>query len=194
MDERHGCSLSEVAGQLKRADLLLFRGNRFFSKLIKAAGRSEYSHAAKIDIIGGVPYCVEIREWIGGRMVTLESQILKYPGRIDVFRVNPRNFREYSAQAAVTHMRQFAGKSYGWYSVFRAAIQHLPIIRLIWPPDFSAENGDGFKSPLFCSQACAIADRLAGHDPVPHLADKFTLPGDLARSEFYEYKFTLTGV
>jgi hypothetical protein len=37
-----------------------------------------------------------------------------------------------------------------------------------------------------------LSDRLGGGvDPVPHLADRLTLPADMARSPFYEYQFTL---
>ena len=48
------------------------------------------------------------------------------------------------------------------------------------------------RRPPFCSQACAMTDRIAGGvDPVPHLSDRLTEPADLARSTFYEYAFTL---
>ena len=36
-----------------------------------------------------------------------------------------------------------------------------------------------------------MAMRAGGVDPVPNLADRLTEPGDLARSAFYEYRFTL---
>ena len=38
-----------------------------------------------------------------------------------------------------------------------------------------------------------MSDRIGGGvDPVAHLADRMTLPADLARSPFYAYLFTLT--
>ena len=50
------------------------------------------------------------------------------------------------------------------------------------------------RCPPFCSQACAMADRIAGGvDPAPYLADRLTEPADLARSPFYEYQFTFAG-
>jgi hypothetical protein len=40
-----------------------------------------------------------------------------------------------------------------------------------------------------------MADRIGGGvDPVPHLADRLTEPADLARSPFFRYRFTLSGV
>jgi hypothetical protein len=48
------------------------------------------------------------------------------------------------------------------------------------------------RRPPFCSQACAMVDRIGGGvDPVPHLADRLTEPADLARSPFYRYELTL---
>jgi len=43
-------------------------------------------------------------------------------------------------------------------------------------------NGDGDSSAPFCSEAVSRAWRLAGVDLVPNLADRYTEPGDLARS------------
>jgi hypothetical protein len=38
-----------------------------------------------------------------------------------------------------------------------------------------------------------MACRAGGVDPVPNLADRLTEPADLARSPFFEYRFTLGG-
>jgi hypothetical protein len=68
---------------------------------------------------------------------------------------------------------------------------HLPVVRLFAQPDVHDDAAS--VRPPFCSQACAMSDRIGGGvDPVPHLADRLTLPADLARSPFYRYRFTLT--
>lgn len=36
-------------------------------------------------------FCLEVREWTGGRAVTLSNQVRCYPGRIDVYEANPDN-------------------------------------------------------------------------------------------------------
>ena len=72
-----------------------------------------------------------------------------------------------------------------------AALVHLPLVRLFATVD--VHDVSASKWPPFCSQACAMSDRIGGGvDPVPHLADRLTLPADLARSPFYRYRFTLT--
>lgn len=181
--------LEDVADDLRDGDLLLFRRRG----LISIAGRGVHSHAAKVAWWGGTPFCLEVREWFGGRAVTLASQIDRCPGRIDLFRANPDDrWPEYDAEASTHYMRQLAGCDYGYGSVLAAAMLHLPIVRT-W---MTAEVEDQSVShrPPFCSQACAMADRLAGGvDPTPYLADRLTEPADLARSPFYEYQYTFVG-
>ena len=93
-------------------------------------------------------------------------------------------------------MRRLAGCDYGYAAVLAAAMLHLPLVRLAVRANFEddadhASHGAG-RRPPFCSQACAMTDRVGGGvDPVPHLADRLTEPADLARSPFYQYAFTL---
>jgi hypothetical protein len=169
------------------ADLLLFRRRG----MISIAGRGVHSHAAKAAWWGDDLFCLEIREWYGGRAVTLSSQVQRYPARIDVYEVNPDNrWPEYDAAAASRFMRRLAGCPYGYLGVLTAAALHLPLVRFLSRPNL--DDRDSGKRPPFCSQACAMADRLGGGvDPVPHLADPLTEPADLARSPFYRYRFTI---
>ena len=179
--------LRTAACHIRDGDLLLFRRR----SLISIAGRGIHSHAAKAVWWGGDLFCVEVRELKGGRAVTLESQVRRRPGRIDVFHTNPNNrWPHYDRSASARFMRRLAGCDYGYASVLAAALLHLPLVRLFC----RAHTDDGAidRRPPFCSQACAMADRVAGGvDPVPHLADRLTEPADLARSPFYEYRFTL---
>jgi len=135
-----------------------------------------------------------VRELKGGRAVTLESQVCKFAGLIDVFEANPsRRWGNYDRRGAARYMRRLAGCDYGYLGVLKAALQHLPLWRFVIRPDMNDKKRT--SQPPFCSQACAMADRLGGGvDPVPHLADRLTEPGDLARSPFYRYRFTLAGV
>ncbi|TWT85574.1 hypothetical protein Pla123a_03810 [Posidoniimonas polymericola] len=187
-------TLAEAAPDIHDGDLLLFRRRG----LIAIAGRGEHAHAAKAVRWGDDLYCVEVREWHGGRAVTLASQVGRYPGRIDVFAANPRRrWPEYDRAAAARYMRRLAGCDYGYAAVLRAALLHLPVVRALVRPqteDDAAKDDASDQRPPFCSQACAMADRVAGGvDPTPHLADRLTEPADLARSPFYEYRFTLCG-
>ena len=83
-------------------------------------------------------------------------------------------------------MRRLAGCDYGYAAVLAAAMLHLPFVRMAVRAEVDDDAID--RRPPFCSQACAMADRVGGGvDPVPHLADRLTEPADLARSPFYEY-------
>jgi hypothetical protein len=179
--------LGQVLPIVRDGDLLLFRRQG----LIALAGRGVHSHAAKAAWWGGDLFCLEVREWHGGRAVTLESQVRKFPGRIDVYHANPaERWPEYDRSRATTLMRRLAGCDYGYAAVLAAAMRHLPFVRMAVR---SAVEDDAVEHrPPFCSQACAMADRLGGGvDPVPHLADRLTEPADLARSPFYEYQGTI---
>lgn len=186
--------LSECASQIWNGDLLLFRGSGLLARLIGTAGRSPYTHAARAIWWGDTLFCCEVRELKGGRAVTLASQVRKFPGRIDVFATNPDNrWAEYDRHGAIQHMLQLTGCDYGYRGLLEAALLHVPLWRVFMRP--ATEDSHVVKRPPFCSEACAMADRIGGHvDPVPHLADRITEPADLARSSFYRYRFTLRGV
>ncbi len=181
-------SYADARSLIGDGDLLLFRRRG----VISVAGRGVHSHAAKAAWWGDDLFCLEIREWYGGRAVTLSSQVRRYPGRIDVYEVNPDNrWPEYDVAGASRFMRRLAGCHYGYLGVLTAAALHLPFVRFLTRPNM--DDKDQGKRPPFCSQACAMADRLGGGvDPVPHLADPLTEPADLARSPFYRYRFTVS--
>jgi hypothetical protein len=180
--------LAAARPSIRDGDLLLFRRRG----LIATAGRGTHSHAAKAAWWHEDLFCLEVREWHGGRAVTLESQIRKYPDRIDVYRANPANrWPEYDRTRSTQWMRRLAGCDYGYAAVLAAAMLHLPFVRMAVRAEVDDNAID--RRPPFCSQACAMTDRLGGGvDPVPHLADRLTEPADLARSPFYQYLFTLT--
>ncbi|MCA9239987.1 MAG: hypothetical protein KDA37_07300 [Planctomycetales bacterium] len=182
-------SLTEAKHEIRDGDLLLFRRRG----VIATAGRGVHAHAAKAVWWGDDLFCVEVREWFGGRAVTLASQVRRRAGAIDVFAANPENrWPEYDREAAAAFMRNLAGCDYGYLAVCRAALLHLPVVRNFVKP--ATEDTARNARPPFCSQACAMADRIAGGvDPVPSLSDRLTEPADLARSPFYEYRFTLRG-
>lgn len=187
-------ALADVRDQIEPGDLLLFRGTGLVSRLIGVAGRSPYTHAGKVDVWDGELYCCEVREFVGGRVVTLASQVERFQGRIDVYRVNATDEPAYDRRAAALYMRRFAGCRYGWWHVLGALILHVPYLRLKTKVDYTIEvdSQTGPAKPPYCSQAIALAERLGGGvDPVPNLPDRLTEPGDLARSSFYQYRFTL---
>ena len=177
----------EARGRIADGDLLLYRRRG----LISMVGRGRHSHAAKAAWWDGDLFCLEIRGLVGGRAVTLSSQVRRYPGRIDLYQVNPDGrWPEYDRPGASRFMRRLAGCDYGYAGLAAVALLHLPVVR--WFVSAATEDEAVDRRPPFCSHACAMADRLGGGvDPVPHLADRLTEPADLARSPFYRYLFTL---
>lgn len=178
--------LADAGPAIRDADQLLFRRRG----LISVLGRGAHSHAAKAAWWGDELMCLEVREWHGGRAVTLASQVRKFPGRIDVYRINPGDrWPEYSRARAIEAMRRLAGCDYGYAAVLVVGLMHTPLVRMFMWADLNDKATSPW--PPFCSQACAMADRIGGVDPVPHLADRLTEPADLARSPFYQYVCTL---
>jgi len=82
--QRSFVRLKDAGREIQDADLLLFRRRG----LISIAGRGEHSHAAKAAWWDDDLFCLEIREFKGGRAVTLESQVERFSGRIDVLAAN----------------------------------------------------------------------------------------------------------
>lgn len=179
--------LPEAMEWISDGDLLLYRRRG----VIAAAGRGEYSHAALAGWWGDTLCCLEVRAGYGGRVVTLASQVRRYPGRIDVYQADPEHrWPHFDRAQTVQCMLQYAGENYGFGGLLRVAAYHLPILRLLVRPK-TDDDAPALEAP-FCSQACVTATRLGGGvDPVPQLADEVTEPADLARSPFYRYRATL---
>jgi len=174
--------------KIRDGDLLLARPRRgLFGRLIAKAGRSGYSHAGMAAWWNGRLMCLETIQGRGGRAVLLSNLVEARPGRIGVYAAAASG-EPFDRQAAVEAMIEITGRRYGWQSLLCTALIHLPVVRLLVHPDTDdAANG----SLPVCSQAVARACRAGGVDPVPNLADRLTEPGDLARSVFFRYRFTL---
>jgi len=178
---------------IRDADLLLFRrGPGLIHRLISASGRSQYVHAAMAAWWGADLMCLEMLQFRDGRAVCLSGQVKESPGCWDVYETNPDLRQEFDRAAAVRTMKRFTGTRYGWWNVFLMGLRSLPLVRWLVPP-ITDDMADGTHPP-FCSQAIAIACRAGGVDPVPNLADRLTEPGDLARSPFFRYRFTLVPI
>jgi hypothetical protein len=178
---------ADVRDAIRDADLLLFRRRNGIARLFAVAGRSPYVHAAMAGWWRDRLMCVEMT-FDGGRAQLLSNVVERRPGAIDVYRANALR-RRFSRRRALLAMIGITGKRYGWASLCRAALLHLPAFRFLAQPD--TNDLAASPRPPFCSEAVSLAVRAGGVDPVPNLADRLTEPADLARSAFYEYRFTL---
>lgn len=197
---------------IEDGDVLLFRGKYPWSWAIQRAGRGNHSHVGVAGVEDGTVMIAEFRGFHGGRVVTLASQLDKFPGRVDVFRPKSRVEAVYydrgkvrsismdtRPEAVYAEMRSMAGQAYGWVNLGMAALRRLPGLRVVAP--VVTDDADVSKHPPYCSQAVSLAWmrthqlRLEGVgtvviDPVPRLPHWLTEPCDLSRSRLFDYLFT----
>jgi len=127
----------------------------------------------------------ECREWHGGRMVTLSSQVTRCPGRIDIFQ--PSCERNVAAYAAELVARQ-AGHDYGWGSIRIAALKRLFFLGRRTRMACRDTTPSKWSDPKHCSQTVVWAFRKtakrAGSDyfPCEGMADKCVEPTPLVES------------
>jgi hypothetical protein len=193
--------LSDAWRMMRPADLLLFRGTgaAATSDLIGEAGRGPWSHAALLDYQPPSEVCepcrcgwriLEVIQHKGYQDTPLPAAVRKHPGRWDVFAADPlHRWSEFNRAATIDRMRQFEGCVYGWGHLFRLALGRVPILGHWFAPSIDDRPHNGH--PPFCSEAVSIAYQAGQIDVVPNLADRFTEPADLARSLFFQYRYTL---
>lgn len=183
-------------------DVLLFRSSGIVSALIRWATRSPYSHAGLAAWWGDDLMLLESREFRGCRAVRL-SNALRSGAHIDLFKLVPWwPVPDDARQKVVAAARDRLGQSYGWRSILLDAAGRLPVLaglqalgvlrkvpllgRLLdlvpWGRAYSTEDLEDPGTRVKCSTFVAWCWRHAGLDMVPHLADRSTDPGDLARS------------
>ena len=183
-------SYRDARREIRAADLGLVRATSFSptSSAIGAFGRSDYSHALFLDFWDFVPMVLESREWVGSRAVTLKSQVQRYPGAIHVYR--PR-LSDDQAEACAVKARQMLGQPYDYQAILAMWLLRVPGYRMAFRAD-TRDGGETIEGAKHCSRFYSAAIELGcGEDPVPHLAGKFTEPGDLARSAFFRPLFAL---
>lgn len=197
----------EAKQLIKEADVLLFKSGPFPSAgwwITKYTG-GRHSHVGLAHIMDGEVYCVEQREFLGGRMVTLRSQVEQNPHRIEVYRASPviyepyfedgeivwksREFSNDVAKNVVDFALQITGQPYGWKNIWTIFKSYAPGFRLV----YNKPNGDtDIPKEYVCSTVVTAAYRKYYADPCPNLSDIKTKPSDLAQSHLFHYLFTIS--
>ena len=161
-------------------DALLFRG--------RLAGADHY-HVGMAAWWHRRLHCLEQVPRYGGRIAKLSCRVAECPAGIDVYGLSKAALKLLHSDP-VGHMLDTIGEPYGWWTILRLALYHLPVVRWIVPvqtDDFAA------PWPLVCSTRMARAYRLAGADPWPGRSDNMIEPADFAMvPDFFEYRVTLT--
>ena len=149
-----GTNYKSIREHLRDGDIALFRGRGVLGRLYK------YTHVEVVKWnrdMCGAPKSVMLagfREFQGARMVTLSSQVRKYPGRIDIYR--PRCDADTRWWAAELMARQ-SGKKYSWWTIAIAFLWHCTLLRAItgWKPgpDDSDIEPDKWSAWKVCSSS-----------------------------------------
>ena len=191
---------------IQEGDILLFRGSGAIGFLIKRYTGGVHSHVALAHKDGDILECVEFREFMGGRSVSLKSQVDNSPLNIDVFRpvksisyeemdaegntkLIEKNYTEETASAMTEDIIKWTGQPYGWSNIWKMFLRFIPGTRLFQ----QNINDDEVAKAKVCSTAVTVALRRNFMDPVPYLADDRVSPADLARSPILQYLFTIDG-
>lgn len=173
-------------------DVLLFQGTGPFSRLIRWAGRSRYSHVALVvKSAHGRVLVAEAREGLVGsvRLVPLSNAVKG--ATVDLYRV--RGATEQQLVLVAARAEELLGQPYGWPTILRMATAHLPLFllrklplvgRLLGrAPAWSDNDREPSARSMVCSEYVARCWREGGGvDLVPNMADRSTEPGDVARS------------
>lgn len=205
--------LPRVRDEIGDAWGLFFRGEGFVSNLIKFGSDSPYSHTGMAVWARNELMCSEVREFKGGRNVTLASQVKRFPGQIDVYQPDPagRFSDVLDYESIANYMHSLAGVDYGWFNVWRATLLHLPFVRLgiryfAGKSSFGKEylrrcllsqyrDAEKKERPPYCSMAFDIAYRKGSRggkfDLFPNRDSALTEPGHLAQHLLFEYRYTL---
>ena len=172
---------------LQTGDILLFRQESIPGRIAAFFTQSDYSHAALVSVEGDTVYCLEVREFLGGRKIDLETYLQEEPAVFEVWRMNNLPSHHFQTNVVKT-MEKFVGVEYGWKHVIKAVMVRSALTffgdrfaRRVWRYLDESE-----KHPPFCSEAVSIAYRSAAIDLCPKIPDRFTFPGDLAKSPFLE--------
>jgi hypothetical protein len=197
---------------ISEGDILLFRGNGRISNWIQWAGKGEYSHVAMASWRAmpghSLLECVEFKEWKGGRVVNLSTQVNENNRLIDVYRLSPKvvqlkarrdgngllvipSVLRYNGADATQVMRELTGLPYGWKRIWKLARHYIPGLRMLISPSFEDKSANGRLFPV-CSTAVAAAIRRVYVDLMPNLSDFEMMPSDLARCRDLHYLFTLS--
>lgn len=191
MEPQTFTEFGDIRYQLQDGDVALFQGGGLIGRL------DDFTHAELVkwlrDEQGNRTTCMltGFRELQGARMVTLSSQVTKYPGVISIYR--PQVDQPTARRAAELLARQ-SGKRYGWWIIATAVLWHCMGLRFLtrWRPDHISDTlPSPWRSSKVCSSAVVWAYRLAigkyrSHLwPCPGRADWACYPQHIAEDSFF---------
>lgn len=196
----------EIRPLLRNGDIALFRGKTIFSWLLRKAGAGVHSHVGCIGRHGDYVELIELREGVGGRIVSLDRALKVYNGQIDIYRpvssisvpfliekdgvyMEQTVTYIYDGDKVAECMRDLAGLPYDWKSILKLSTIHLPFLRYYYRDCLTSfEDTPKFiYNKYFCSDAISKCIREQFYDLVKNRSDKSTDPSDISRSPLLSY-------
>ena len=173
----------DVRDRLQAGDIALSLPDwRPSNHLIAWGTQSPYVHAAMIGWCNDVLMLAEARQWRESHLVTLSSQVKRWPGLYDVYRVR----KPFSVESAWGSVVRATGTPYGWGQLIRAALRKI-FGRLVSQGQDDPEH----DYPRDCSALVNFVCRAGGRAPRPDLPDAEVEPGHFADPGFSRYVCTL---
>lgn len=185
-------SAEQAEAVVKPGWLALYRGSGFVSRWIQYSTGGPYSHAAMIDRVNGHAEVLEIREWIGPRILPLAAHAARWPGRIDIFSPCMVRAADYHGPAAADWMRRLCLSDYNYVGIGLLALRKIWGMRRLFPLTITDDDTPRQANAMFCSEAVANAVQFGGGvDCVPRKPNAFISPNDLAWSMMWRHRFTI---
>jgi hypothetical protein len=194
---------------VKEGDVLLFKGNKIYSRFLSVATDSPYTHCGVASWHNDILECVEFHEKYGGRAVNLENYLKVDTRVIEIFRPLPifpwQSFNLETGQVDVENikfvgtkvtdsMRGLTGLPYGWRRIWWIAKHKMAGFRLFYNPSRAAVDSDATEQVIYpvCSTALAYAFSHNDYDLVANKADEWTEPAHIANSTRIDKLFNIT--
>ncbi|HUM13362.1 MAG TPA: hypothetical protein VLT82_20610 [Myxococcaceae bacterium] len=173
---------AEIRDQVKDGDVILFRGNVLFSRIIQRISAGRYSHSALI-LEWGRRWMILQAELIEGvQAVPLSVAVARYHGDVDFYPLTPEARAKVDLPRLAAAAKSALGLRYAKLDLLRVAAHLLfsfPLPRYRRDPE-----------ALFCSQYVSRCFRVAGLDLVPE-SDVGTSPEQIATSRWLRYGGTI---
>ena len=159
---------------IRTGDLLFFRPTGWIGRLICRLTRSEYCHVGIAEIVKGIIYIAEYREF-GFRYEMLRCVEKEWGLKADVYRAEWLN--SHHAKRVVDYMTSNPQRYGYWHIIASGLLRLFPVYVGKWLVHECERH-----SP-HCSEAVCRAMKWAtGIDLVPGIPDWHTSPGDVVKA------------
>ncbi|GAC1573717.1 MAG: hypothetical protein NVS3B20_05440 [Polyangiales bacterium] len=168
---------SDVRGDIRDADLLLFHGRSLLSKICIIGGGGGYSHAALVFWEADRVRLVQATG-TGVHVDFLSDELLDYDGAVELWRLKKEFYADFLAAPAVAEARRHVGAPYALKLCLWFVVDWL--LHPILHRNFRSHTRSA--RAFFCSELVARAYRVGGKVKLcPRHADAGTGPGDIVK-------------